>query len=589
MVDSNRESTFGRELMKYVSSKLPYQSYDINDKIKALNPKYEDFYGKGTDRIGALTRQSVSSSIAMTDDQYASILQNKDYHDFMYANIQPDKGRRLMDYRVMAAYSEVADALDEICDEFINKDEQGEIVKLGFIDSGLSETQKAKVKKEFQKYIGYFDLEHKGWEYVRQMLVDAEIYWEHIIHKKYPKEGILGVVAIPSDVIDPVFENVQNMIVKGYLLRKPIYDAKNPGKVAKTELIPMDINQVTYINSGIWNESKNLRLPFIENARRAYRQLSLIEDSIVIYRLVRAPERLVFNVDVGNMPPPKAEAYLRKLMTNYWSKRTYDSNQSATVQKFNPQSMLDSFWFAKRAGSEGTSVTQLAGGANLGELTDLMYFVKKLYKSLKVPSTRLNPDDPYKDGADILREELKFARFVIRQQQRFASGLKNGFITHLKLKGIYEEMRLKETHIDLTFNVPTNFYELREQQKFQLRAENFNTITTSDFISKTYAQKKYLGWSDSEVMANREFLRKDKELMWELSQIENTGPDWREAGSLVPGAEGAGGGGGAPASGGTPPAFGPAPTGSEEAPPEAGAPEVTGTATPAPASEAPPA
>ena len=589
MVDSNRESTFGRELMRYVSSKLPYQSYDINDKIKALNPKYEDFYGKGTDRIGALTRQSVSSSISMTDDQYASILQNKDYHDFMYANIQPDKGRRLMDYRVMAAYSEVADALDEICDEFINKDDQGEIVKLNFVDSGLSETQKAKVKREFQKYIGYFDLEHKGWEYVRQMLVDAEIYWEHIIHKKHPKEGILGVIAIPSDVIDPVFENVQNMIVKGYLLRKPIYDAKNPGKIARTELIPMDINQVTYVNSGIWNESKNLRLPFIENARRAYRQLSLIEDSIVIYRLVRAPERLVFNVDVGNMPPPKAEAYLRKLMTNYWSKRTYDSNQSATVQKFNPQSMLDSFWFAKRAGSEGTSVTQLAGGANLGELTDLMYFVKKLYKSLKVPSTRLNPDDPYKDGADILREELKFARFVIRQQQRFASGLKNGFITHLKLRGIYEEMRIRDTHLDLTFNVPTNFYELREQQKFQLRAENFNTITQSDFVSKTYAQKKYLGWSDSEVMANREFLRKDKELMWELAQIENTGPDWREAESLVPGAGGEGGEGGGGGGGGAPPAFGPAPTGGEEVPPEAGEPEVAGAAAPAPGGEAPPA
>jgi hypothetical protein len=591
MVDANRESTFGRELMKFVSSKLPYQSYDINDKIKALNPKYEDFYGKGTDRIGALTRQSVSSSISMTDDQYASILQNKDYHDFMYANIQPDKGRRLMDYRVMAAYSEVADALDEICDEFINKDDQGEIVKLNFIDTGLSDIQKSKVKKEFQKYIGYFDLEHKGWEYVRQMLVDAEIYWEHIIHKKHPKEGILGVISIPSDVIDPVFENVQNMIVKGYLLRKPIYDAKNPGKIAKTELVPMDINQVTYINSGIWNESKNLRLPFIENARRAYRQLSLIEDAIVIYRLVRAPERLVFNVDVGNMPPPKAEAYLRKLMTNYWSKRTYDANQGATVQKFNPQSMLDSFWFAKRQGSEGTSVTQLAGGANLGELTDLMYFVKKLYKSLKVPSTRLNPDDPYKDGADILREELKFARFVIRQQQRFASGLKNGFITHLKLKGIYDEMRLKDHHIDLTFNVPTNFYELREQQKFQLRAENFNTITTSDFVSKTYAQKKYLGWSDSEVMANREFLRKDKELMWELAQIENTGPDWREAGSLTGAAAGAAPVGSGASSGGAsaPPAFGPGPTGGEEAPPEAGAPEAAGTSESTPATETPPA
>jgi len=589
MVDSNRESTFGRELMKYVSSKLPYQSYDVNDKINALNPKYELFYGRGTDKIGALTRQSISSSVSVTDDQYANILQNKDYHDFMYANIQPDKGRRLTDYRVMAAYSEVADALDEICDEFINKDENGDIVKLGFIDSGLSETQKTKVRKEFQRYINYFDLEHKGWEYIRQLLVDAEIYWEHIIHKKYPKEGILGVVTIPSDVIDPVFENVQNMIVKGFLLRKPIYDAKNPGKVAKIELIPMDVNQVTYINSGIWNENKNLRLPFIENARRAYRQLSLIEDAIVIYRLVRAPERLVFNVDVGNMAPPKAEAYLRKLMTSYWSKRTYDADQAATVQKFNPQSMLDSFWFAKRAGSEGTSVTQLAGGANLGELTDLMYFVKKLYKSLKVPASRLNPDDPYKDGADILREELKFARFVVRQQQRFATGLKGGFITHLKLKGIYDEMRLKDSYLDLTFNVPTNFYELRENQKFQLKVENFNSITQGEFVSKTYAQKRYLGWTDSDIMANREFLRKDRELMWELDQITNTGPDWREAGAVAGSAPEAGGGG-APA--GSPPAFGPGPAGGEEAPPETEAPPAAGgggVGAAAPAAEAPPA
>jgi hypothetical protein len=490
-----------------------------------------------------------------------------------------------MDYRVMAAYSEVADALDEICDEFINKDDNGEIAKLTFIDADLSDSQKNTIKKEFQKYIGYFDLEHRGWEYIRQLLVDAEIFWEHIIHKKYPKEGILGVVSIPSDVVDPVYENVQNMIVKGFLLRKPIYDPKNPGKIARTELIPMDINQVTYINSGIWNENKNLRLPFIENARRAYRQLSLIEDAIVIYRLVRAPERLVFNVDVGNMAPPKAEAYLRKLMTNYWSKRTYDADQGATVQKFNPQSMLDSFWFAKRAGSEGTSVTQLAGGANLGELTDLLYFVKKLYKSLKVPSTRLNPEDPYKDGADILREELKFARFVIRQQQRFASGLKNGFITHLKLKGIYEEMRLRDSHIDITFNVPTNFYELRENQKFQLKAENFNNITQSDFVSKTYAQKRYLGWSDSDIMANREFLRKDRELMWELDQITNGGPDWREAGDLTGGAaEGGGLWGGTPA--GTPPAFGPAPAGGvEEPPPEAEAP--AGAEANTPGAEAP--
>ena len=564
MADPNRESTFGRDLMKFISSKLPYQSIGIEDQINKLNPKYEEFFNKGTKREEALARQSISSSLAFTDDLYANIVQNKDYHNFMYANLQPDKGRRLVDYRVMAAFSEVADALDEICDEFINKDDNGDIVKLKFRSAALSEEQKEKLRKEFQKYIGFFDLENKGWEYLRQLLVDAELYWEHIIHKKYPEEGILGVVAVPADIIDPIFENVQNQIVRGFLLRKNIYDSKNPGKVAKVELVPMDVNQITYINSGIWNETKTVRLPFIENARRAYRQLSLIEDSIVIYRLVRAPERLVFNVDVGNMAPPKAEAYLRKLMQNYWSRRTYDADQGATVQKFNPQSMLDSFWFAKRAGSTGTEVQQLPGGQNLGELTDLMYFVQKLYKSLKVPVTRLNVEDVFKDGTDILREELKFARFIIRQQQRFAAGLKNGFITHIKLKKLWDELKLRETDIDLTFNVPTNFYELRENQKFQLKAENFNAITQSDLVSKTYAQKKYLGWSDTDLMANREFLRKDRELLWELDQITNAGPNWREAGATTPaqggGAEAGGGGGfGGGSAARTPPEFGPGP------------------------------
>jgi len=591
MADSNRESTFGRDLMKFISSKLPYQQVDVNDKINVLNPKYEVFYDQGTKRADALARQSISNTTFYTDDLFGNVLRDKNYHEFMYANVQPDKIRRLMDYRVMAAFAEVADALDEICDEFINKDDNGDVIKLIFKECDLSETQKTKITKEFQKYIGFFDLETKGWEYVRNMLVDAEIYFEHIIHKKYPKEGILGVLTIPSDTIDPVYANVQNMNIKGYLLRKPVYDLKNPSKVAKTELVPMDVNQVTYVNSGIWNENKTVRLPFIENARRAYRQLSLIEDAIVIYRLVRAPERLVFNVDVGNMAPPKAEAYLRKLMTNYWSKRTFDADQNASVQKFNPQSMLDSFWFAKRAGSEGTTVQSLPAGQNLGELSDLLYFVKKLYKALKVPTSRINPDDVFNDGANILREELKFARFIIRLQQRFAAGLKSGFITQLKLKGIWDEMSLREDYITLVFNVPTNFYELRENQKFELKANSFNTITQSDLVSKTYAQKKYLGWSDSDIMANREFLRKDKELMWELAQIENAGPNWRNQEATVAAGEvGGGGGGGAvgatPA--GTPPAFGPTPetpeapgggAGETAAAPET-APEAGGSALP---------
>jgi hypothetical protein len=571
------KNTFGRSLMKYVSSRLPYQSYQTVDTLNDVNPKYKLFQGEGSRREDALQRQSISSSTPINNSAVGDIAMDKGFQEFMYANIQQDKAARIRDYRVMAAFAEVADALDEICDEVINKDANGEIIQLHFIHREFKPHEQKQLEDEFQKYISYFDLEHKGWEYFRQLLVEGEVYWEHIIHKDYPKEGILGTVQIPTELIDPIFGNIQNSIIQGYLLRKPVFNEQNPTKIEDMQLIPMDKNQVTYINSGIWNDNKTIRLPYLENARRAYRQLSLIEDAIVIYRLVRAPEKLVFNVDVGNMSPPKAEGYLRNLQQKYWSRHTFDTDSNGQVMKFSPQSMLDSFWFAKRAGSEGTDVKTLAGGQNLGELEDLMYFMKKLYKSLKVPVTRLNPEQSFQDGTDILREELKFARFIIRMQMQFAAGLKNGFITHLKLKKLWEKYNLKEMHLDLEFNVPSNFFEMREQQKLELRVNNWSGLTNSEFVSNTWAQKKYLGWSDIEVKANREFLRKDKELQWELAQIEASGPNWREA-MASGGAEGGegmeAGGGAPPAGGGTglPPDFGP--------PPEGGGPEVTGAEEP---------
>ena len=561
---------------KNITNKLPYQSLDLNSVLSQLNPKYEVFQDTGSRRTEALARQSVFYDNDYNNTPSGSIAKGGIYNDLVYANIQVDKGPRILDYRIMAAFSEVSDCLDEICDECINKNDHGEIVRLHLRNIELEEQDKQKVDDEFKKYIQNFELEKKGWEYFRQLLIEGEVYFEHIVHKAYPQEGVLGAVQLPTELIDPIFDNIQNMIIKGYILRKPIFDPNKPNKIEKYEFIPMDKNQVTYINSGIWNQDKTFRLPFIENCRRAYRQLSLIEDSIVIYRLVRAPERLVFNVDVGNMAPPKAEAYLRKLITEYWSKKTFDVNQTSNpVQKFNPQSMLDSFWFAKRAGSDGTSVQQLAGGANLGELTDLMYFVNKLYKSLKVPTNRLNTESTFKDGNEILREELKFARFIIRLQQGFASGLKNGFITHLKLKGLLEKFDIKEQNLHLEMNVPTNFYELRENQKLELKVTNFNNLASNPFVSSTYTQKKLLGWSDIDVKANREFLRKDKELEWELNQILTGGPNWRDqiaapgqGGAEAP--EAAEGQGGASAA---PPAFGGAAATPAEAPAAGAAPE----------------
>ena len=586
---SGRESTFGRGLMNYVNSYLPYQSYTVIDTISKLNPKFKTFQDTGSKRTEALSRQSISSSSDYNDISPSAFFNiDSNFSQYMYANVQADKISRIRDYRVMGAFSEVADALDEICDEAINKDDNGDIVKLEFPTERLKSEVKGDINEEFEKVMNYFEFEKRGWEYFRSVLVDGEVYWENIIHKEREEEGVLGIVSVPTELVDPIFGNVQNMMVKGFLLRKPVFDKTNPSKIVDYVMIPLDKNQVTYVNSGVWNENKTIRIPFIENARRAYRQLSLIEDSVVIHRLARAPARLVFNVDVGTMPAPKAESYLRKMIQDYWSKRTFDVDQSGQVNKFNPQSYLDNYWFAKRQGSEGTDVRELQGSAQLNSLPDLDYFVMKLYKALKVPVNRISAESGYNDGMQMLKEELKFAKFIMRMQMHFAESLKNTFIVHLRLKGLWDKYDLKETDFEIKFTPPTNFFEMREAQKAEIKYTTFNNMVQNESISKTYAQKKYLKWNDQEILANRAFLKKDKELEFELAQIQANGPMWKTGGEAVEGqamAAGAGGtvptGEGAPTGGASsggagggeaPPAFGPPPTaGGAATPPEGGA------------------
>ena len=320
--------------------------------------------------------------------------------------------------------------------------------------------------------------------------------------------------------------------------------------VVKNPIIPLSKNQVTYINSGIWNEDKTIRLPYIEASRRAFKLLSLIEDSIVIYRLVRAPERLVFKIDVGNMAQPKAEAYMKRLMQQYWTKKGFDTSTGRATNVYDPQSMLDSYWFAKRAGSEGSDVSTLPGGQNLGQLDDLNYFITKLYKSLKVPVSRLTPDDAFRDGTEITREELRFARFVIRIQRNFSAGIRETFISHLKLKELWSKYKLKEHQIQIHFNTPTAFMAMRDQQLFELKQTNFSAMSQNEGIANSYAQRHYLGYTDAQMVENREWLKKDAGIQWELEQIRSMGPDFRETAAATDAAinsvspsSGAGGGG----------------------------------------------
>jgi len=568
-MDDGKKGTFGRGLQKFIQNNLPYRSPGaIIDDVTLENPKFKSFYKAGSLRKELLAQHSIlAPKVPDSAHPVGAFLADKAYNELMYATLDADKYRRIRDYRTMAQFAEVSDALDEICDDFLNEDEHGNIINLqlrGVVD--FDPLISKQLNDEFGKFINLFDLKENGWEYVRSMLVDGELYFENIIHEKHVEEGILGVLGVPVQAIDPVYDNFQNMHIKAYLLRKAKHHKEAEeqfNSMQDKDFIPMEKNQITYINSGTWNENKSFRIPFIENARRAYRQLSLIEDSIIIYRLVRAPERLVFNVDVGNMSAPKSEAYIRRLMQNYWSKKTFSLDENKRVDSFNPQSILDAYWFPKREGSAGTDVRTLAGGQNLGELDDLKYFVKKLYKALKVPTNRIESESQYSGGADatILREELKFANFIVRLQHQFSVGLKEAFITHLKLKKMWKDFDLRENVFDLTFTPPRNYFELRKQQIMDLKLNNFSQITQNEGISQGYGQKEWLGWTDEQVKANRAWLRKDAALQFELEQIRGGGADWAGGGGAAPaGAADIGGAAGVPPPPGgedVPPAMGP--------------------------------
>ena len=595
-------SSAGKSFINTVMARLPF-SYAMIDNITQLNPKYEVFQDLATDRASRVNQQSIFRANPEDEMGIGSVLVDKNFQRFMYANIDLDKVKRLQDYRRMSTYAELSDCLDEICDELLFEDTEGEYLNLK-VTGEFSKIIEDEINKEFKKFIDVFELKKKGWSYFRQFLIDGELFWENVISETHPEFGILGVVSVPTELINPFYNNVQNDLLEGFALRKPVVN-KRTERSDKEELIIFEKNQVTYIHSGRWNEDSTMKLPYIENARRAYKQLSLVEDSIIIYRMVRAPERLVFNVDTGNMSAPKSEGYMRRLMQQYWSKKTYDTSTGRVTNVYDPQSYLDSYWFPKRAGTEGTKVDHLTSSVSLGQLDDLTYFLKKLYRSMKVPTGRLNADDAFKDGNDMTREEVRFGKFLKRVQLQFAEGLKNSFITHLKLRNMWENYKIKERYLEIQFNLSSSFLVMRQQQLFDVKYNNFNNLSQNESISHSFAQKKYLTLTDEEMAANREWRRKDAAFAWELDQILSSGPNWKEQYQATQaaaaemesgGGASSGGGGGGASTPETPPEFGPSPTGAPagaEGAPATGQPPAGAQGAPAggaaPAATPPPA
>jgi len=480
------------------------------------------------------------------------------YIGIQFEQFFANKAARIGKYREMSLYPEISDALDQICDEAIQENDTGEIVSLE-IKKEMPEHIEEEVRKQW-KYIlnDVFSFNARAWDLFRKWLVDDELYVEVISDKN--GDNIIGIKILAPQTVMPIY--VENTI-KGFM--QTSLPKKDVNEVASSSVenatVMFDKDQIAYSNYGLYGQNFLDVRGFLESTIRVYNQLRNLEDSLVIYRLVRAPERRVWNINVGKMPKGKAEEYIKGLIQKYKKRIIYDTNTGAMNSAQNVQALTEDFWFAKNENGEGTSVDTIGGGMNLGELDDVNYFLQKMYKTLKLPRSRW--EDPansvYSSGksGEVVREEIKFSNFVGRLQNRFKYILIDPFLTQLRMQGI-DPMYINDSIYNVSFT-RSNLY--REYKEMELTESRFALLTTmNDFVfsdenpqgyfSKEFILKKYFLMSDEEWDENLNDLRKEK---LQASEAKAEGGEEGFGGEEEGGEEGGGefGGGGeeAPAEG----------------------------------------
>ena len=427
-------------------------------------------------------------------------------------------------YRDMALHPEVDKAIEDVVNEAIVTDLYDSPVEVELSTLNASEGIKKKIREEFRYLKETMDFDKKSHEIFRNWYIDGRLYYLKVIDPKNPQEGIQDLRYIdplkikyvrqekrdndkdPYVRINSKENNVANPKFDEYYLytMKPNYPT---GMIAQAGKGATKISKdsITYCTSGLVDRNKNRVLSYLQKAIKAVNQLRMIEDSLVIYRLSRAPERRIFYIDVGNLPKVKAEQYLKEVMNRYRNKLVYNAQTGEIRDDRKFMSMMEDFWLPRREGGRGTEITTLPGGQNLGELTDVDYFQKKLYRALGVPESRIGADSGFNLGrsSEILRDELQFSKFVGRLRKRFAHMFNDFLKTQLILKNIVtpEDWKQMEDHIQYDFLYDNQFAELKESEMLQNRLSNLATIEPyiGKFYSTEFVRKRVLQQTDQEI------------------------------------------------------------------------------------------
>ena len=445
-------------------------------------------------------------------------------------------------YREMALHPECDSAIEDIVNEAIVSDTNDSPVQIDLDNLNASDGIKKKIRQEFKYILELLDFDKKSHEIYRNWYIDGRLYYHKVIDLKNPEAGIQELRYIDAmkmryvrqakkteeDKYRVTNRNIDNPMdyefpgIEEYFIYQPkmTYPTGTPapGNLGGSNAgVKMTRDSVTYCTSGLVDRNKGSTLSYLHKAIKSLNQLRMIEDSLVIYRLSRAPERRIFYIDVGNLPKVKAEQYLRDVMMRYRNKLVYDASTGEIRDDKKFMAMLEDFWLPRREGGRGTEISTLPGGQNLGEITDIEYFKKKLYRSLNVPPSRMDGEGGFNLGrsSEILRDEVKFSKFVGRLRKRFSHMFSDMLKTQLILKNIItpEDWEKMNEHIQYDFLYDNHFAELKDAE---LLNERLNMVQVAEpyvgkYFSQDYVRRKILRQTDVEILEQDALIKKEIE------------------------------------------------------------------------------
>lgn len=449
--------------------------------------------------------------------------------------VENDKRERLRLYREMAKYPVVSFAVNEYVDEAVNYDPDGNCVQLKIKSKPIREDehQRQTIQAEFNALMhDVIKINDNIDMWFRDYMIDGEIFFEKVIDNDNPELGITRVKKLLTNLVYPVYGDLEADEIFFFT-----YHAQQT-----QELLQMPREMVAYANSGLREFSENEQninvYSFLENAKITYRRLKLMEDALVIYRIIRAPERRIFNIDVGNLPKARAEQYLNETIQRHRQKKFFDPSTGDVTEGLDPIAMTEDYYFPIFAGGKGSKVDTLPGGQHLDQIQDVEFFLKRMYLAMNIPMSRWGEDKKTQIGAagDINHDELKFLKDVKRYTKRFCKALKDIFMSHLKLRNISGELGITEEDIEIEM-FSNNLYEMflnakKLELKFQVFKHFESLIDTENKpLSQEWVIKKYLEVDDNDWDENVKKRNIEREIAKRLEKEAEGG-------------EGGGGGGG---------------------------------------------